>query len=294
MNVPLIIIPLSTIKKLGYKFPWFGRKLDGMFPTLRVHLLMAQIPMTMEEFAISALVSSALISFFITIGLFLTSIILKIPKNEAIVLTLGPAVLIFFLYFIVTLFYPQILSKKIAEQIDKDLIFALKDLLLEVSAGSSLYNAMAGVVLSNYGLVSKEFEKVLKRTNRGMPLEDSLEQLAVETPSTHLRNACWQILNSLKAGTMLTTTLRGIVQDLTSDQHRKIKSYAQELNVLALIYLLFAVAIPTIVTTLAIVMASFSGAQVSEDTFLYIVVVCYFIQLVLVGLIRSRRPTVHL
>ena len=62
---------------------------------------------------------------------------------------------------------------------------------------------------------------------------------------------------------------------------------------LALVYMLFAVAIPGLGSTLLIVLSSFGGVKVSEAFYISLISLCFFVELVIIGFIKSRRPAVH-
>ena len=83
--------------------------------------------------------------------------------------------------------YPRILSGKTAELIDKHLVFALKDLLLQINSGVTLYNGLVNVVKEGYGQASKELEKVAKDVSCGIPIDKALEKMALQTKSEFLR-----------------------------------------------------------------------------------------------------------
>jgi len=48
---------------------------------------------------------------------------------------------------------PKVQARKIAENIDRDLVFALKDMQLQISSGVPLYDAMRNVAQADYGRV---------------------------------------------------------------------------------------------------------------------------------------------
>ena len=116
------------------------------------------------------------------------------------------------------------------ELLEKNLIFALKDLLLQVTSGVSLYNGLVNISKSNYGEVSKEFERLAKKINGGVPTERALEELSIETKSDYLKRATWQLTNTIKAGADLKESLKVIIAELTNSQKTKISDYAKELN----------------------------------------------------------------
>jgi pilus assembly protein TadC len=195
--------------------------------------------------------------------------------------------------FIVLLRYPKIIAGKEGEQIDKDLVYALKDVLLSISSGLSMFTALNFVAGGSYGYVSKDIKRVVNRVNTGVPLEDALEELAISTPSEHFQSALWQIINTSKSGADVEGVLRSLIANLVAEQKSDIQKYSHELNVLTLIYMLAAVTIPTIITTLMIILNAFTAAGINEFTLIILISLSFFIQIAIVGFVKSRRPVVH-
>lgn len=213
-------------------------------------------------------------------GLKLTTLLL--PTTMAFVCCIG-----LFVY------YPHILVGKIAERVDRNLAFALKDLLLQAGSGVSLFNGMFNVSKAGYDVISDEFGRVVRDINGGMNETDALERMGFRTDSKFIKKTLWRLVNVMRSGASLVGALRGVVDALVSFQQRQIRDFTQELNLWALIYMIFAVIAPTMGTTMMIVLSAFGGAGVSEGLFLGIIFVSFFIQVVIVGFVRNRRPKVN-
>ena len=196
--------------------------------------------------------------------------------------------------FIALIRYPKILAGKKAERIDKNLVFALKDLLLQINSGVNFYNAIVNIGKSNYGLISKELTKVAREIKAGKPVEKALEVLAIQTGSDYLKKTIWQIVNSLRSGSSLKGALKNIINELVDEQKGKIKNYTHELNLWSLIYMLFAVAIPTIGAVMLIILSGFAGVGINKATFVSFVVLTFIAQIIIIGFIKTRRPIVNL
>lgn len=103
----------------------------------------------------------------------------------------------------------------------------------------------------------------------------------------------WQIANALNAGTSFRVALKNIISDLILDQRAKIKGYTNELNLWSLVYMMFAVALPTIGVTVVIVLSTFSGFGITKQTFIVFLILTMIVQFVIIGLVKSRRPVVN-
>ena len=244
---------------------------------------------------ISGCLFTAFISgcFFFILLFFLNYFINAKTFSEAFRSSLGIGLGIFFLFSFFLIFYIKILAGKKAEQIEKNLIFSLKDLLLQISSSVSLYDAMVNLSKSKYGQVSKEFDKVVRLINTGMPMEEALNRMAKESKSEYLRRTVWQLINTLKAGASLKTAVQTIIAELTLNQRDKIIAYARELNLWTLLYMLFAVAVPTIGAVMLVILGSFVGFSITKTTFVSFIFICFFVQLSLIGLMKARRPIVQ-
>ena len=123
-------------------------------------------------------------------------------------------------------------------------------------------------------------------------IEDALEKMASSTSTDFLRRAVWQIVNTLKAGASLKGALRSIIDDLTAEHKNRIRDYSRELNLWSLMYMLFAVAIPTIGATMLVILSSFAGIGVSRGMFIAFLALNFALQFILIGFVKSRRPVV--
>ena len=72
-----------------------------------------------------------------------------------IIFSMAMAGMAFFYYMI----HPKLLIKRKSRLLEKDLLFALKYMLVRVRSGISLYDAMVGVAQGSYGEVSRDFQK---------------------------------------------------------------------------------------------------------------------------------------
>jgi len=80
---------------------------------------------------------------------------------------------------------------------------------------------------------------------------------------------------------------------LNDAQKGKIMNYARELNLWSLIYMMFAVAIPTIGSTMMVILSTFAGFGVSKQMFVSFIALCFAIQFIMVNFVKARRPVVQ-
>jgi len=294
-KVPLMIIPAGISKSISRPFLGIGRWLSDFFSGVKYNIEQSDLNEEPERYFANALLNSILFFAIFFILLFLLLFFIKNEQpNSSLLKSSGYSFLIFALVFLIFIKYPRILAGKKAELLEKNLVFALKDLLLQVTSGVSLYNGLVNISKSNYGQVSVEFEKAAKAVNSGKPVEQALEEMTATTSSEFLRRVVWQLVNTLKAGASLEGALRTIIDDLSSEQKSRIRDYARELNLWSLIYMLFAVAIPTIGAVLLIILSSFAGFGISKGIFVSFIAINFALQYVIIGFVKSRRPVVNL
>jgi pilus assembly protein TadC len=291
---PLMIISPEAGGRIALLFRPLCYSLRRFFPTMREELSQANILMEVYDY-LSLSLLNILFIFFLFFGLLFTLLYSVQAKpllgslGEGLLYSLGISSLIGYALFT----YPKIMAGKLAEDINKNLVYALRDLLMQVTSGIPLYKGMINVSRAGYGEVSKEFKKTSEAINTGTSVEAAFSHMAFHTRSDYLKRVTWQLVNTIKAGSSLKSALRIIVNDLTLDQRTKIRDYAHELNLWSLIYMLFAVAVPTIGTVMMVLLSAFMGMGIGKITFIFFLGICLGIQYALVTLIKSRRPMVN-
>ncbi|MBW2984340.1 type II secretion system F family protein [Candidatus Woesearchaeota archaeon] len=294
-RIPLMLIPLEIGKKISKRLVGIGAVLARIVPGLKYDLEKTDIDLTQEEYLAVCLVNCLFVFvLFSVLSFFLNYFVGLKTLQQSLTLSLGIGLALLVLFFVLLARYPKILAKKKAEQLEKNLVFALKDILLQISSGVSLYNSLVNVSKANYGLVSTELEKTAKQVNSGKPMDKALEELAITSESEYLRKTVWQLVNTLRAGASLKGALKTIITHLMMEQKSKIRDYAKELNMWSLIYMLFAVAIPTIGITMMVILSSFAGMGMGKGTLVAFIIACFIVQFVLIGLVKARRPMVHI
>lgn len=294
-KVPLLIIPSKISEKFARPIYSLGEKISELIPGIKYDLVEADLDYKPSIYIAISLVNAI---FFFVMFFILLFILNKNVQSLELLESLSKAGLYSSLIFILALFslirYPKIIAGKKAEQVDRNLIFALKDLQLQIKSGVPLYNALVNISKAEYGMASEEIKKVSQDINVGIPINKALEKMAVHSKSEFLRRTSWQLINTLKAGASLEEALRALIEDLVVDRRDRIKSYIAELNLWVLLYMLFAVAIPSIGATLLVILSSFAGFGISKEFFVIFIGLTLVIQFVLINFMKSRRPVVQI
>jgi flagellar protein FlaJ len=242
-----------------------------------------------DVFLASAIARGLQISFVLTVSLgFLGH---SLNNSKIIMGALAGFPLIFLFGFFTFANYPKIRAKKISRELDKNLPYALRHMLIEVRSGISLYEAMVSVS-EDYGEASEEFDRIVRDINGGKPQVKALEDSIVRNPSTQYRRAMWQMINALKSGTDISSTLETLVDSMVKQQKIKVKRYGEELNPYILMYLMIAVIVPSLGVTFMIVLSTFTGMGLDKFMFFQILGGLILFQIFFLNFVKSKRPEV--
>jgi flagellar protein FlaJ len=242
-----------------------------------------------EDYIGAALFSAGIIGFFLGLMFFFLTLV---GADVSLLFVVGMASLAFLFALAFYLYYPAIQLRKIAQMTDNELVFALRELSLQIESGVTLYNAMLNVAQGNYGYASRAFAVTVRDINNGVPEKKALERMALRSRSEYLKKIVWQLLTALDSGAPLADTLHKIVDNLMVDRRQVVKDFSASLNFLVLMYMLVAAAIPSIGMTFLILLSTFSGIGLSEEAYLVILFGTFLGQIGLIGYINSARPAV--
>lgn len=186
---------------------------------------------------------------------------------------------------------PAVQAKKRTRELEKELPYALRHILIEVDAGISLYQAMVSVS-NGYGEASNEFQKIVNEINAGTSEVTALENAILRNPSQEYRRALWQIINALKSGTDVSTTLENLVDSIMEKQILSVEEYGKELNPYTLMYMMVAVIMPSLGVTFIMILSTFTGMDLGNNIFYGILIGLVLFQLMFINLVKSKRPAV--
>ncbi|MFH0961875.1 MAG: type II secretion system F family protein [archaeon] len=283
----------KSILKLSRKFLGIAGIFERANPDLKVTLYQAELGISVREYLAYALVLSA--------GTFLFPLLGLIPVSGAI---FGWAAQTFALLFLLCIFLgwfqfnyfillPKLLVARRAKEVDKDLLFALRHLLIKIRSGITLFESMRGISQGGYGLVSTEFGRIVSEISAGKGEIEVLEEAAYRNTSVYFRRALWQISSSMRAGADIGNTLTSIVNNLSVEQRISIRKYGSELSPLALGYMMITVIIPTLGISIMIVLSQMMASMnIGKQVFFIVYGLVLVCQYFLIGVIRTRRPAI--
>lgn len=189
--------------------------------------------------------------------------------------------------------YPSIYVMRRERNIEKNLIPALQDILIQLSSGVPLFSVLVNISSADYGELSIEFKKAIRRISAGSPEQEVLEDLSKRNPSTFFKRTLWQISNGMNAGSDMTFVIEDSIKSLNEEQMIQIQNYGNKLNPLIVFYMLIAVIIPALsITFLTIISSMINLSEVMTIVlFIGLFIFVVLIQIMFLGLIKSRRPS---
>jgi flagellar protein FlaJ len=291
-RIPFVPFPLEKAKNFAKPFLGISSKLVKFFPGLDAKLLQAGINLKAREY-LSVAIFSSFFWFFLVFCLFSLFLIKNLTLNFFLILFFS-SLAISFLSFTYINLYPNLIVIRKIKDIEKNLPFAMRHLLVQVKSGVSLFDAMGSVAEGGYGLVSVEFGKCVKQIATGIDVKDALEEMAFKNPSVYFRRTIWQLVNSMRSGVDIGDSLSLLVSNISQEQRVAIRRYGAQLSPLALLYMMLAVILPTLGITFLVILSTFSGISIPTFIFYLILVALAVFQFMLIGIIKNRMPAVEI
>ena len=289
----LMLFPLDRARGFSDKYLFIGRFISKILFSLKYDLEKAEIYIDVERYCLAALLSALLYSImFIFVGLAFGVIVSRSLGAFTISLVLIFSLGSFLMMLLFHLFYPKLAAYQLASMVDQELLFALRTMLIQLSSGISLFDAMRNVARSSYGQVSTEFTLAIRDINSGISETEALEKLAFRTKSEVLKKTAWQLTTTIRSGGSIVNALNSQVEALVSQQMDSIKSYSAELNLWTLIYLIVAAAMPSLGITFLVIASSIGGSGIGPEAVMLIIILSLSVQVAMILLIRSKVPKV--
>ena len=186
------------------------------FPNLPDQLRKARMPYSPEEFIRRTMLSTLYVSFGIVFIFFL--LLANVLTKEKLILSLLIAIpLVFAVLFFYFLQLPFVKINRIDRDINKEIIYAGRFLVVELESGVTLYDAMKNLVKS-YPITGSYFMEVIYKIDIGTQIEDAIKESIENCPSNSLTKILWQISNSLRTGSNIALPLKTVVDTFIREQ----------------------------------------------------------------------------
>ena len=257
---------------------------------LNSYLENSDIDLNREEY-LGICISSLIYNFLFF--LILSGIIFYYLKLDFIKFSLITSALFSFFIFYTQISYPRVNAVRRQRNIERNLIPALQDMVVQLNSGIPIYNILINISYSDYGELSIEFKKIVKMINTGMPQMEVIEKIADRNSSIFFRRTLWQISNGLRAGSDISIIVSESIKSLNEEQLIQIQNYGSKLNPIIMFYMLMTVILPALAITFLTILTSMINLPRTASTFVFagLLIVVGFFQIMFLGVIKSIRPT---
>lgn len=189
--------------------------------------------------------------------------------------------------------YPQLKAKNSYSSLNQELPYALRHMGIELKSGKGLHDTLMTIKDADYGVLSKEFNRVLEEVRYGKPTEESLLDMSHRVGSEGLSRTIQQIIGTLRVGGNLANSLDIIADDISFETHIKLKEYSQKLNSFILIYTFVAILAPVIILIMAMAGSAVMGDVISGNLLLVIYSLFFPLVVMFMGmLIKKLEPNI--
>jgi len=264
-------------------------RITARIPGLKLKLRQAGMTISPEQFVAQVITSSLFMTLLLGLGMIM--VFSKMENGWIIAVVSLP--IIFFIMMSYFLQLPVVKQKIIEREMEREIVYASRFLMIELSAGVPLYQAFINIV-RNYERIGVVFRRIVEGVDLGSSMEDALEEAINTCPSENVRKLIIQIKNSLQSGADVSHSLAETTRQVTQEQIIAVKEYGRKLNPYVMFFMMIAVIMPSLGTTAFIVLASFMKITVDLTILLIGVGFIGFMQFMFFQLIKSSRPPVDL
>jgi archaeal flagellar protein FlaJ len=282
----------STLEKIKKQSKFFTARIKYKRNSkLGENLINSNIDISREEY-LGVCIKTVLITFFV-LYLLSTTVFLFLKLQWAFLLgVLFSAIFSGFVFFS-QMAYPRVYVMKRQNNIEKNLISALQDILVQLESGVPLFSVLVNISSADYGELSVEFKKAVRKISAGQPEQEVLEEMSEKNPSIYFKRTLWQISNGMNAGSDMAIVVRDSTRALNEEQMIQIQNYGNKLNPLIVFYMLIAVIIPALSITFLTIISSLIGLpkDMTQMLFIGLFIFVILVQVMFLGIIKSRRPS---
>ncbi|MCL6089008.1 MAG: type II secretion system F family protein [Candidatus Marsarchaeota archaeon] len=300
-SVPLLPLPPKAVRSLATGFYPIAMLVEKLLPGMERDLEEAPSALNARQYIGGALLAFTL--YLAAFGIVLAGIAGRsglLSSSEGRVGVFALSLAFSFSIFLYILLIPRWLAGKKRALIERDLLFAARHLMIQTSAGVPLFDAIVSISEEyddealNYGEIAREFGRIVRNVRGGQDLTEALEGSAQRSPSPYYQRVAWMLANANKAGANTGHVLRDVVEFLAGEQRIAIRNYGSQLNPLAVLYMLACVIAPTMGVIFLAIASTLVDIPLNELTFGAILAGLALVQIMFIGLIKSRRPTVSI
>lgn len=273
----------------GIKIADYIHFLKHLYPFIKKELRIAHVNKSPREFIRKSMVNT-LINAFLFTGL---SFFVLDKANLSFFLMVPIFFLFLFLFFNFNLVKLKAAIKKREREINKEVLFIGRYLLIKLYSGRPLLNAMIETAKAK-GIKTRSISEIVDEVNMGTSVERALDNALNYAPSDKFKRILFHVNNALKLGIDVTGPLEGVINEIAIEQENEIKRYGKKVNTLVIFYMLVAIVVPSIGMVMFIILSGFLNILIGLREFAIVIFFIAVIQLFFISLFKSIRPMVNL
>ncbi|MFH1447955.1 MAG: type II secretion system F family protein [Candidatus Micrarchaeota archaeon] len=188
---------------------------------------------------------------------------------------------------------PSMTARKKAKGVEKNLLYALRHMTVQVRSGASLFEAMKSVAFSEYGKLSSDMDITIKQVASGFSTASAIDSLAMRNRSKSYKKILWQLENAIRTGSDVGEVLMAMSENYFEEQKIAIQKFGRDMNTITMIFLIVTVIFP-VMSVIVLVMTALIPVQSIPSSFLFVLLfVVGFVQFMIIGYIKEKRPPVY-
>jgi len=213
-----------------------------------------------------------------------------------IYMPLGTSALIGLLGFIGGFFYmrqyPKMVWKRRVAEVERSMPYALRHMASLLSAGVGISEAMLSVARADYGVISEEFELIIRDMRTGSSFEDAFMKFEEKMGSENVSRVVKQVLRAVKFGGNLAEVLYKLAEDFAFEYRMKLVEYVQKVNGIAFVYMFLTIVMPTMFVVGILAGSVMNRALVMPPETLAVILLFTFpaISLIIINMIKKGEP----
>jgi flagellar protein FlaJ len=246
------------------------------------------IKLSVDQYLAACKKKAEVIAVAVAIGSLVA--ILAIGITKLIILAPFAAVIAYMMSYNALSMQPISGVQAASKNVENEILFAARDMVVSMRSGLPLFNAMATVSVG-YGAASKEFEKIIDRVQLGMPMDQAIEEVSSKSQSPTFKRLMLQASTSIKVGSDVVGAIQEVINDVSQERIIELRRYGQRLNAIAMFYMLFGVIFPSMGLAVASIMSTFiSIFPVNNSTLIMAAFGLGFLQFVFLRMVSTSRP----
>jgi len=290
-KIPFTFSSTEILKKRAKNWTRFIRIGKNNFSKLQQNLKNIDSGLDKREYL--AICLKTFIFSFLMFAIIFSTVLFFLKVGKFYLISLGGAFIFSFFLVFNQMGYPRVYSLKKTRDIEKNLLPALQDIMVQLNSGVPVFDILTNVSRSDYGAVSSEFGKAVMAINSGKPQIEAVEGIGERSTSIYFKRAIWHISNGMRAGSDMAIVIKDSIDNLAKEQVIQIQTYGSKLNPLIMFYMLLTVIIPALGITFLTIISSMVGLPANSVRLMFFGVFAFvvFIQVMFLGIIKSRRPS---